>query len=377
MEWNTELTKIHHTNYVRNSRAITVAWFIFSACYTILNVVAFLQPFWFGDTVESPGVGYFGLYEWCERAQGSDYTCRGDFLDFNTIQNNYFRAASFLVGGAALLFIITIILMGLFLFLKARIVLRICGTLQMIAAVFMAVGCIIYPNSFDDENVRRICGQSAKPYMMDKCQIRWAYILAIVLIFDALILAILAFVIAARQARSLSNEFQKLKEDESHINNGFSGTLTRSNLSTLPKQPTMFAVRQRHSYTKQETTNTAASHSFTPLDNQNGASFEPLVIPVVNFAESPSSSKKSSPREERISHSMSQKSNEGQRSLSSEGQTSPRSEDESTPRQNEFEVQDRFATVHSDSDSDISFENIGDFDAHDAKHLDDEGNIQL
>ena len=133
MEWNTELTKIHHTNYVRNSRAITVAWFIFSVCYTILNIVAFLQPFWFGDTVESPGVGYFGLYKWCEKSSFQDYTCRGDFLDFNTIQNNLFRATSFLVGGAALLFIISIVLMGLFLFLKARIVLRICGTLQLIA----------------------------------------------------------------------------------------------------------------------------------------------------------------------------------------------------------------------------------------------------
>lgn len=135
MEWNTELTKIHHTNYVRNSRAITVAWFVFSACYTILNIVAFIQPFWFGDTERSSGVGYFGLYEFCERAQTNEYTCRGTFLDFNTILNDYFRAASFLVGGAALLFIFSIVLMILFMFLKARIVLRVCGCLQIIAGV--------------------------------------------------------------------------------------------------------------------------------------------------------------------------------------------------------------------------------------------------
>lgn len=133
MQWNTELTKIHHTNYVRNSRAITVGWFVFSACYTILNIVAFIQPFWFGDTDESPGVGYFGLYEYCERVQGSDFTCQGNFLDFNSLLNDYFRAAAFLVGGAALLFIFSIICMILFMFLKARIVLRICGCLQHIA----------------------------------------------------------------------------------------------------------------------------------------------------------------------------------------------------------------------------------------------------
>lgn len=212
MEWNAEVTKIHHINYVRNSRAITVAWFVFSVCYTILNIVAFIQPFWFGDTKESPGVGYFGVIEWCERVQGSEYSCVGNFLDFNTLMNDYFRASSFLVGGASLLFIFSIICMLLFLFLKPALVLKICGWLQIIAAVFMAVGCIIFPNGFDDDNVRRICGQDSTAYNMDKCQIRWAYILAIVLIFDAFILAILAFVLSVRQAKMMP-EFKKMKED--------------------------------------------------------------------------------------------------------------------------------------------------------------------
>ena len=135
VEFNTELTKIHHKNYVRNSRAVTVAWFIFCACYTILNVVAFVQPFWVGDTDESPGVGYFGVYEWCERIQGSEFGCNGDFLDFKTISNNYFMASSFLVGCAALLFILSIIGMILFMFMKPAIVLNLCGWLQFIAGL--------------------------------------------------------------------------------------------------------------------------------------------------------------------------------------------------------------------------------------------------
>lgn len=216
-EWNTQVTKIHHTRYVRNTRAITVAWFVFCACYTILNIVAFIQPFWFGDTNESPGVGYFGVYEWCERVQGSDYRCEGDFLDFNTIKNDYFRATAFLVGLPILLFMLSIICMLLFLFLKARIVLRMCGTLQLVAGVCMAVACIIYPNAWDDDDVRRICGQEAKAYQIADCQIRWAYILGIVLIFDALILAILAFVLAARQARDLPSE-EKVKKDLTYMN---------------------------------------------------------------------------------------------------------------------------------------------------------------
>lgn len=75
----------------------------------------------------------------------------------------------------------------------------------------MLVACVIYPIGFDDPDVRRVCGRESEAYFMDECQIRWAYILAIVLIFDALILAALAFVIAARQAKELP-EFKKLKE---------------------------------------------------------------------------------------------------------------------------------------------------------------------
>ncbi|XP_060565592.1 LHFPL tetraspan subfamily member 3 protein-like isoform X1 [Ruditapes philippinarum] len=262
MEWNAEVTKIQHTNYVRNSRAITVAWFVFSACYTILNIVAFIQPFWFGDTKESPGVGYFGLYEICERVQGSDYKCTGDFLDFNTIQNEYFQASSFLVGGASLLFIFSIICMLLFLFLKPRIVLKLCGILQLIAALFMAVGCIIYPNAFDDDNVRRICGQDATAYNMDKCRIRWAYILAIVLIFDALILAVLAFVLAARQA-IMFPEFKKLKEEIPQTNN-FTGKLEQPSVRQQE-------VRRRHAYTTAENRNLEDSAKFGSLNGQTVA----------------------------------------------------------------------------------------------------------
>ena len=82
----------------------------------------------------------------------------------------------------------------------------------------MAVACIIYPNAWDDDAVRRICGQEAGAYEIADCQVRWAYILGIVLIFDALILSILAFVLAARQARELPAE-EKIKKGLYEISN--------------------------------------------------------------------------------------------------------------------------------------------------------------
>jgi hypothetical protein len=41
-----------------------------------------------------------------------------------------------------------------------------------------------------------VCGQDTGKYKRGLCEIRWAYILSIVLIFDAFILAVLAFFLA-------------------------------------------------------------------------------------------------------------------------------------------------------------------------------------
>ncbi|GFO44435.1 hypothetical protein PoB_007094000 [Plakobranchus ocellatus] len=61
-EYNTELTKIRHTNYVRNSRAIVVLWAFFTIVFLILNIVVFIQPQWIGDSGDSAVAGFFGLF---------------------------------------------------------------------------------------------------------------------------------------------------------------------------------------------------------------------------------------------------------------------------------------------------------------------------
>ncbi|XP_041350056.1 LHFPL tetraspan subfamily member 3 protein-like isoform X2 [Gigantopelta aegis] len=212
VEYSTELTKIYHTNYVRNSRAVCVLWAVFTICFAILNIVAFIQPQWIGDTGESDRPGFFGLYQFCVLGAvtsdfTSEFTCTGDFLEFNQILNTSFQAASFLVGASALLFIICCVCLILFLFLNTATVLRICGWLQILGAIFMAIACIVYPNGWDDPQVVSIC--NSQTYGIGSCGIRWAYILAIVLIFDAFILATLAFILAAKQAKLLPEVYGK------------------------------------------------------------------------------------------------------------------------------------------------------------------------
>lgn len=67
--------------------------------------------------------------------------------------------------------------------------------------MFMILGCVIYPNNWDNPKIVDIC-ETSSSYYPGKCQIRWAYILAIIGIFDILCLAILALVLSRRQTNN-------------------------------------------------------------------------------------------------------------------------------------------------------------------------------
>jgi len=190
-----------YSNYNRNYRAVGVMWGVFTICFAIINIVVFLQPQWIGDTEDSVGTGYFGLYKWCELFSGGGISmmCKGVIGDFEAILSDAFIASTFFVGFSAILVLITICCCILFPFVKnPSVVFMICGWIQVIAGLCMFLGCIVYPLGWDNEEIARICGDSASQFNLGTCGIRWAYILAIIGIFDAFILAILAFVLATK-----------------------------------------------------------------------------------------------------------------------------------------------------------------------------------
>jgi hypothetical protein len=63
----------------------------------------------------------------------------------------------------------------------------------------MFLGCVVYPNNWSDPRIVEVCETSAN-YNSGKCRIKWAYILAIIGIFDILLLAVLAIVLSQTQA---------------------------------------------------------------------------------------------------------------------------------------------------------------------------------
>uniref|UniRef100_A0A3B3TAX8 LHFPL tetraspan subfamily member 3 n=1 Tax=Paramormyrops kingsleyae TaxID=1676925 RepID=A0A3B3TAX8_9TELE len=195
-----EAAKIYQTNYIRNSRAIGLLWAIFTILFAIVNVVCFIQPYWIGDGVDTPQAGYFGLFHYCVGSGLSqELTCQGSFIEFSSIPSGAFKAASFFIGMSMVLVITCIVCFALFFFCSTATVYKICGWMQLASGTCLVLGCMIYPDGWDSDEVKQMCGEQTDKYTLGACSVRWAYILAIMGILDALILSFLAFVLGNRQ----------------------------------------------------------------------------------------------------------------------------------------------------------------------------------
>jgi hypothetical protein len=106
---------------------------VFTFCFAIIDVVVFIQPQWIGDTVESKGTGYFGLWKHCslvKSAVGQEIICKGQLEDFSTILNPAFRSATVFVGLSVVIIVLCLCAMLFFFFFSPSTVFHICGWLQ-------------------------------------------------------------------------------------------------------------------------------------------------------------------------------------------------------------------------------------------------------
>uniref|UniRef100_A0A452TZZ5 LHFPL tetraspan subfamily member 5 n=3 Tax=Caniformia TaxID=379584 RepID=A0A452TZZ5_URSMA len=210
-----EAAKIYHTNYVRNSRAVGVMWGTLTICFSVLVMALFIQPYWIGDSVNTPQAGYFGLFSYCVgNVLSSELICKGGPLDFSSIPSRAFKTAMFFVALAMFLIIGSIICFSLFFVCNTATVYKICAWMQLAAATGLMIGCLVYPDGWDSSEVRRMCGEQTGKYTLGQCTIRWAFMLAILSIGDALILSFLAFVLGYRQDKLLPDDYKADGKEE-------------------------------------------------------------------------------------------------------------------------------------------------------------------
>lgn len=99
---------------------------------------------------------------------------------------------------------------------------------------------MIFPDGWDSDEVKRMCGEKTDKYTLGACSVRWAYILAIIGILDALILSFLAFVLGNRQDSLLAEELKL--ENKGRI----AYTLCCLKGKCLKKQLSLFLAKKSH-----------------------------------------------------------------------------------------------------------------------------------
>lgn len=223
-------SQIYAANYVRNSKAIGVLWGMFTICYAIINSVAFVTPEWLGDTSESDYPARFGLWNTCYF--GTDFggldkndNCRGNLNDIFSSHFSASQVASLCGIISVFLAVLTVLSLLLFFFCTSTRVYRICGWLQLLSALFVVATVIIYPFSWNSNDIRKTCGNTADRYYSGDCSIRWAYFLAVIGCLDAIVLATLAFILAVRHVKLQPEPTYGINSSlfKGEINNGYIG----------------------------------------------------------------------------------------------------------------------------------------------------------
>ena len=129
--------QMYHSRHERNHRAISVVWGIMTIVFAILNVMAFAQPQWIGDSPDSPGFGHLGVYQHCYPDYNSGtYVCSGSFTNFGTILTDGFKVSTFFCGVSAILMLLCIVILMLFFCFKTGKVFMLCGVLETVAGMW-------------------------------------------------------------------------------------------------------------------------------------------------------------------------------------------------------------------------------------------------
>nr|XP_020444093.1 lipoma HMGIC fusion partner-like 3 protein [Monopterus albus]XP_020444094.1 lipoma HMGIC fusion partner-like 3 protein [Monopterus albus] len=206
-----DLSRLYQTEFVRSARAVGVLWAVCTLCFAIIQVVVLVQPSWIGTTGayhkgvgRAPPSGTLGLFEVCVESDWPVPDCRGGLSSLSPLPS--FQSVAVLVGVSLWAVWTSVLCLCLFRFCSATTVYKICAWLQLTAGFCLALACLLFPDSWESPEMRALCGDSVGSFSPGNCSVHWAYILAILGILDAAILATLAFVLANRQDALLPSD---------------------------------------------------------------------------------------------------------------------------------------------------------------------------
>lgn len=181
----------YHSTYVRNWRVLGAIWVLSALSTTVLQFLVLVHPAWIGNEEG----GYLGLYNYC-----STIECPWNMFEIRTL-TAAFELSALLVFLAAILSSLAVFSILLLVLLRDRYVFMLCSWLHLFSFFSLLAGCLLFPYGWDHERVREIC--ESKRYNLGLCQLRWPYLLALILVVDQMTLAVLGFALTLKRPPKL------------------------------------------------------------------------------------------------------------------------------------------------------------------------------
>ncbi|XP_035238776.1 LHFPL tetraspan subfamily member 3 protein [Anguilla anguilla] len=199
-----EVARLYQTEFVRSARAVGALWAICTLCFAIIEVVILIQPSWVGTREQRfqggarpPQAGTLGLFEVCLESDWPVPECRGGLRTLTPLPA--FQSPAVLVCISLAMVWVSVGCLCLFRFCNAATVYKICAWLQLTAGFCLALACVLFPDSWECAEMRALCGERVSSFSPGNCSVHWAFVLAMLGVLDAAILATLAFVLGNRQ----------------------------------------------------------------------------------------------------------------------------------------------------------------------------------
>uniref|UniRef100_A0A8C9QWZ8 LHFPL tetraspan subfamily member 4b n=1 Tax=Scleropages formosus TaxID=113540 RepID=A0A8C9QWZ8_SCLFO len=204
MPQTAEVARLYQTEFIRSARAVGALWAVCTLCFAIIEVVILVQPSWVGTReayyqggAPPPPAGTLGLFEMCLETDWLVPECRGSLHTLTPLPA--FQSAAVLVCVSLTMVWVSVGCLCLFRFCNAATVYKICAWLQLAAGFCLALACVLFPDSWDCAEMRALCGEKVASFSPGNCSVHWAFVLAMLGVLDAGILATLAFVLGNRQ----------------------------------------------------------------------------------------------------------------------------------------------------------------------------------
>lgn len=168
--------------------ATGVFWCCLSLAAAILNSAGFYLPFWIQGTLFNTTEASFGSFRRCNYPRLTEdgslelvLEC-GRYTRFVDIPSVAWQIATILVGvGASLSLLVAFT--SLAACCVADVVTqptaRILGLMQLVSALLIISGCLLYPHGWGSREVKEACGGTSEAYRLGDCTLSWSlYILA-------------------------------------------------------------------------------------------------------------------------------------------------------------------------------------------------------